>query len=202
MYSLCANNHAFDQQSIGAARTLDYVKNANMIPVGVVRDVDDLWEPQIVERAGLRVAFLAVSDGLNRGAGRRPAAAHIAFMNDARLPAAIANARSLADIVVLAVHWSYDYAPGASRRQRRLAHGWVEAGVDLVPRHGSSCPAFCRADRITTGSCCHRLFARKLDLEPGPALGTRAPRFDARTPRGAIAHHPRRCPTSHNVPRA
>lgn len=128
----CANNHAFDQRSSGIARTVARVREEGMESVGVEAEAEALWEPRVVTRGDMRVAFLSVTDGINRGPGR-PVVAHVASANDEdRLNVAIARARALADVVVLAVHWSYDYAPQVSHRQRRRAHGWVEAGVDFV----------------------------------------------------------------------
>jgi poly-gamma-glutamate capsule biosynthesis protein CapA/YwtB (metallophosphatase superfamily) len=128
----CANNHAYDQRSSGAARTVARVREEGMESVGAEAEEAALWEPRIVTRGDMRVAFLSVTDGINRGPGR-PILVHIASMSEEeKLIEAIGNARTLADVVVLAVHWSYDYAPGVSHRQRRRAHRWVEAGVDFV----------------------------------------------------------------------
>lgn len=128
----CANNHAYDQRSSGVARTVARVREEGMESVGAEAEEAALWEPRIVTRGDMRVAFLSVTDGINRGPGR-PILAHVASMSEEeKLIAAIHQARSRADVVVLAVHWSYDYAPRVSHRQRRRAHRWVEAGVDYV----------------------------------------------------------------------
>lgn len=128
----CANNHAYDQRSSGVARTIARVREEGMESVGAEVEEAALWEPRIITRGAMRVAFLSVTDGINRGPGR-PILAHVASMREEeRLIGAITNARTRADVVVLAVHWSYDYAPQVSHRQRRRARRWVEAGVDFV----------------------------------------------------------------------
>ncbi len=127
----CANNHAFDQRSEGAIRTVDAVRAAGMMAIGVAPESPSLWQPQVRQMNGIRVAFLSVTEGLNRGPGR-PVQAHVASLAEPDLIQALSTAHSVADVVVLAVHWSYDYAPGPSWRQRRLARRWVAAGADLV----------------------------------------------------------------------
>ena len=77
----CANNHAFDQSSDGARRTIRAVREAGMIAVGVEEDEDALFVPQRIVREGVRIAFLSVTDGLNRGAGR-PVRANLPYLID------------------------------------------------------------------------------------------------------------------------
>lgn len=129
----CANNHAYDQRAIGLARTIAAVREAGMRCVGAARTVDEAYEPVIVRRNGKQVAFIGISHRLNRGAGTDSPEAFVARMEeDERVLRAIAEAREVADLVVVAVHWSHDFHDHASWFQRRRARQWVEAGVDLI----------------------------------------------------------------------
>lgn len=128
----CANNHAFDQGGRGLVRTIERVRDASMVPVGAVEPGGDPLEATVIEWEGWRVAMLGVSELMNRGPRRREPQARVGFMGDPRLIEAIERARPNADLVVLLVHWSYDYAFRIAARHRRLAHHWVEAGVDFV----------------------------------------------------------------------
>ena len=130
----CANNHALDQRATGLARTLDATREAGLLCPGAAHELDAAFAPQIVRRGSLRVAFLSTTERINRGPGADEPVAFVAChrSDPERLDAAIDAARAQADVVVLAVHWSHDFAPRPSRAQRRLAHAWVERGVDLV----------------------------------------------------------------------
>ena len=129
----CANNHAYDQKAIGLERTLRIVQGAEMACVGAAKEENAAYAATWVERSGKKVAFLGVSHRLNRGPGSGSPEAYIARMDEKeKLNEAIARARVEADVVVLAVHWSHDFAELTSWRQKRLARGWVDAGVDLV----------------------------------------------------------------------
>ncbi len=129
----CANNHAYDQRAIGLARTIEAVRTAGMKCVGAATTVDDAYEPTVVVKNGKRIAFIGVSQRLNRGPGSPEPEAFVARMEeDERVLRTIAQARETADLVVVAVHWSHDFHDHPSWSQRRRAQRWVEAGVDLI----------------------------------------------------------------------
>lgn len=131
----CANNHAYDQGAHGLSRTLDLVRAANVVAVGADEDEAAAFRHRIVEHQGLRIAFLAYSERINRGPGPRPPMTYVANLrgrNEPRLLEAIAAARADADLVVLGIHWSHDFVATPRHGQRRKAQAWVDAGVDLI----------------------------------------------------------------------
>ncbi|MCU0673275.1 MAG: CapA family protein [Myxococcota bacterium] len=128
----CANNHAHDQDASGMARTVDALRAANLVAVGADVDPERAFAAEIVEREGVRVAFLSYTERINRPAGRTTPRATIAWIKQRDPSEAIRAARARADVVVLAVHWSHDFIPHPHPRQRALARTWVEAGADLI----------------------------------------------------------------------
>lgn len=128
-----ANNHAYDQQSLGMLRTIEALDQAGLIGVGAGKAPEEALAPRIVVRPEGKVAFLSVTERVNRGPAQEPPLAHIAKVPDAEeLAPLLAEARKQADIVVLAVHWSHDFLPGPSFNQRRKARRWVELGADVI----------------------------------------------------------------------
>ncbi|MEM9072481.1 MAG: CapA family protein [Myxococcota bacterium] len=129
----CANNHAFDQRATGLARTMAALEEAGLVGVGADPEPDAAFGHAVVERNGIRTAFLSYTERVNGGPGGRPPAAHVASLREeGRLEAALAAAREDADLVVLAVHWSHDFVTRPRRGQRRRAHRWVELGADFI----------------------------------------------------------------------
>jgi poly-gamma-glutamate synthesis protein (capsule biosynthesis protein) len=128
----CANNHAHDQDGSGMARTVDALRAASLVAVGADVDPERAFAAEIVERGGVRVAFLSYTERINRPAGRTTPRATIAWIKQRDPSEAIRAARARADVVVLAVHWSHDFIPHPHPRQRALARTWVEAGADLI----------------------------------------------------------------------
>ncbi len=128
-----ATNHAYDQTADGLEETLQALHAASLPSVGAGHTDDDAYGPVIVEREGLRVAFLAFTERTNDGPGRNAAGVRVARTEDpAQAIAAVTAAREHADVVVVMAHWSRDFVRVISDRQRTLAHQFVEAGADLV----------------------------------------------------------------------
>ena len=129
-----ANNHSYDQRAIGMARTIEALDRAGVIGVGAHADEARAYAHRIVERSGVRVAFLSYTERVNGGPGGRPPAAYVAsYRNqEERLEDALHAAQREADVVVLGVHWSHDFIEEPHRSQRERAERWVEAGADLI----------------------------------------------------------------------
>ncbi|MEZ4335690.1 MAG: CapA family protein [Sandaracinaceae bacterium] len=126
-----ANNHAYDQGYRGLARTLDELARAQVDAVGAGPDTDAAHAPVVIERAGLRVAFVAFSEFFNQHpTGEAEAVA--ARVEDERVAASIAAARQDADLVVVSIHWSRDFLERAAIGEERHARRLVEAGADVV----------------------------------------------------------------------
>ncbi len=84
-------------------------------------------EGPIVERGGVRIAFLAYCDF--------PGASGIAYTDEGRLPEDIASARKVADVVIVSWHWGNELSTTVSKRQRHLARLAARAGADVILGH-------------------------------------------------------------------
>ncbi len=127
------NNHALDQNGIGAHRTIAAAREAGLGITGVGATSEAAHSAHIVTRGDLRIAFVSAAQFVNRGAARDGPPVRVARVDEeASWYAALAAAREEADLVVAAVHWGGDYATGPTPRQRRWAAGMIEAGADMV----------------------------------------------------------------------
>lgn len=140
-----ANNHSYDQTASGLADTVAALRAAGVGQAGTDPvDADDtpegrrLPEPAWLEREGLRVAFFAFTERVNRGPSPVPDAPSLraARWDDEVVRAAVEGARPRADLVVVSVHWSHDFRTEPMARQRDRARLLVDAGADLVMGHG------------------------------------------------------------------
>ncbi|HEX9010763.1 MAG TPA: CapA family protein, partial [Holophagaceae bacterium] len=66
-----ANNHAFDQGRKGVAETLDRLRQADLVALGSGEDRSRAEATQILERNGLKVAFLGFTDIFNLDLDRK-----------------------------------------------------------------------------------------------------------------------------------
>src|SRR5690606_12221599 len=96
-------------------------------------------QPAIVRRNGLVVAVLGFCDDFfvdpNGNAGVGPAE-----LNDADVAAAVSAARKIADVVVVNLHWGYEWALHPMRSQRDRARAIADAGAAVVLCHHAHVP--------------------------------------------------------------
>lgn len=149
-----ANNHVWDQGTDGMLETHGRVLKAGMSPVGAGPTCAAAREPVVREVNGVKVAFLALVDLLNADL-RTTEDAPCVFVpgppcvedclpdRDAlffradpeQLRAAVHDARSRADLVVVSFHWGNEYRTSPLPEYRELASILVGAGADVVLGH-------------------------------------------------------------------
>jgi len=138
-----ANNHMLDYDEPAFAETLAILKANNITAVGGGINLAAAREPVIINKNGLKIAFLAYSDMadlyFSSSYPRR-------FQADDDIPGVaptvkdmmledVALARQQADLVVLSLHWGFEYNKRPTESQRQLAYELVDAGVGLIIGH-------------------------------------------------------------------
>jgi poly-gamma-glutamate synthesis protein (capsule biosynthesis protein) len=130
-----ANNHVLDYGQVGLADTLDAATAAGMPVFGAGRNAQAAYAPWITTVRGTRVAVLGFSQitTLAETWGARDDRAGVALSFDvARVRAAVALARTRADVVIAFNHWGPEGSACPSGRQKEFLAILVAAGVDVV----------------------------------------------------------------------
>ena len=137
-----ATNHALDCGSLGwrcKGKSLDDTRrnllSAGIQPVGTGDTPAEARAPVIIERQGVRFAFLgvnAISGETTWVTDTQPGTAPLSAQSLADVTADIARVRPLADVVVVLPHWGVEYAAQPTADQRAWAAALVAAGADLV----------------------------------------------------------------------
>lgn len=130
-----ANNHAFDQGPKGVRETLDRLRTARIMAVGSGEDKPQAEALRIIERQGLKVAFLGFTDLFNIDLNHRATEPWVRPLDLELALQAVRGARSQADLVVVSVHWGNEYQHQPTKRQRGIARALVAAGCDLILGH-------------------------------------------------------------------
>ena len=128
-----ANNHTGDYGHVAFLEQLLLLEQNRILYVGGGRDCAHARQPLIVERHGLRIAFLAYNDFKPRAFEAGPSWPGVAWAVDAQVTADIEAARTIhrADFVIPMLHWGWEYEP-ANDRQRQLAKLMIDAGADMI----------------------------------------------------------------------
>jgi poly-gamma-glutamate capsule biosynthesis protein CapA/YwtB (metallophosphatase superfamily) len=130
-----ANNHTLDYGQIGLLDTLDNAKAAGVPAVGAGRTVAEAYEPYVTTVRGVRIAIVALSQiwELADQWKATPTRPGIAMAFDKTLTVnAVRKARSLADIVVVYLHWGTEDSNCPNPEQTQIAKLLAANGADIV----------------------------------------------------------------------
>jgi len=130
-----ANNHAYDQGPKGVLETLDRLESVGLIAVGSGRDRAQAETPRLLERKGIRFAFLAFTDLFNNDLNREGKGPWVRRLEADSAAEAVRTAKTLADVVIVSVHWGNEYEHLPRPRQRDMAARLIGAGADLIIGH-------------------------------------------------------------------
>ncbi len=130
-----ANNHMMDYGPEPLKATLVLLDSLGIAHSGAGMTLAEARKPAIVERNGIKVAFLSYSRvhptqfwATAKKAGTAPA-----YEN--QIKEDIQRSKELADIVVVSFHWGAELMDTTKLYQRTLAHFCIDQGADLVLGH-------------------------------------------------------------------
>jgi poly-gamma-glutamate capsule biosynthesis protein CapA/YwtB (metallophosphatase superfamily) len=130
-----ANNHIFDWGEDALLDTVEFVRSAGMVPVGVGGSLIEARAPGVIERGDKTVCFYGYSQFADSRGGNesRPA---VAPLNSELIAQDINNGKNYGcKVIIISVHWGNEYETTATREQRELAHKIIDAGATIVVGH-------------------------------------------------------------------
>jgi hypothetical protein len=127
-----ANNHAGDYGTAALLDTVAYVRRFGMTPVGAGANLRAAAEPRVVERLGLRIAFVAFSNILPASFYAGPGTPGTQPATPGLIEAGVRRAGRRADVVIATFHWGVERATHEEGRQRAFAATALRAGADAV----------------------------------------------------------------------
>jgi len=157
-----ASNHAMDWGPEPVIDTIELFRGRGRHVIGAGRDADEARKPAIVERKGVKIAFLGYCSVLRDGqaaapgkAGIAPMRAHTYYAPEEFQPGTppriitepyeedllalqedIRRAKRLADVVIMSIHWGLRHVPKTiCTYQPPVAHAAIDAGCDLILGH-------------------------------------------------------------------
>jgi hypothetical protein len=114
--------------------TINTLKTAGIQPVGAGVTLAEARQPVIVERNGIRFAFLGINQ-INEevwAAENTPGTAPLAHAYIGKIKDEIASAKQIADVVIVLPHWGVEYAAKTDDIQKVWARDFISAGASLV----------------------------------------------------------------------
>ena len=131
-----ANNHMLDKGADGLSKTIEFWKSFNdILMIGGYEDIEDYDNIRILEKDGVKIAFLSytqMTNGLSKPASSPLA---IPYTNDEDIVRQAALAKQTADLVMVSVHWGNEGSFIPTQEQKRLAQLFSDCGVDVILGH-------------------------------------------------------------------
>jgi len=173
-----ASNHAMDWGGDALLDTIDLLRDQGVVVVGGGRNLEEARQPAILERKGVKVAFLAYCSILREGyaassnrTGVAPLRAHtyyepfdyqagvppkvitVPFEEDLEgMVQDIARAKKQAHAVIVSLHWGIHFIPRTiADYQSIAAKAAFAAGADLILGHHAHVP---KAIGVHDGKVC------------------------------------------------
>jgi poly-gamma-glutamate capsule biosynthesis protein CapA/YwtB (metallophosphatase superfamily) len=129
-----ANNHVLDMNEKGLAATLDYWATKPTVKVvGAYRNDADLENIRIVEAKGIKTAHIGVTEMTNGLSLPKNSNYRLIYASNTELiERLIKKAKTMADVVVISVHWGTENTFTLTDKQKTLAQNMVDWGADII----------------------------------------------------------------------
>ena len=131
----CASNHTLDQWTRGMADEAAFWKQHSETAAIGIQDTAQPFVPTVLERNGIRLAFLTYTSPLNFHFNLPFSPYRVETLRWYRkgvIAKQIAQARTVADAVVVLPHWGTEYLYAPDTGQRHWAQFLADAGADLI----------------------------------------------------------------------
>ncbi len=136
-----ANNHALDAEGQGLVDTKEALWRAGVGSVGTGENLEDARRPFIVERKGIRVAFLAYAIAVNiDNSWALPDRPGVVPLDPFIIKEDIRRVRDDVDFVAVSFHWAIENSQDTHPQARAFAQDIVDAGADLILGHHPHMP--------------------------------------------------------------
>jgi poly-gamma-glutamate synthesis protein (capsule biosynthesis protein) len=130
---LTANNHVLDRNRKGLERTVNTIKNRNLLYAGSYLNKlqrDSIY-PLIIDKKGFRIAILNCTYGSNENLPTFPNLVN--YIDTIQIKEDVKKAsNSNADLIIMTVHWGTEYHLIANDVQKKMAQFFANNGIHLI----------------------------------------------------------------------
>ncbi len=130
-----ATNHTLDQGTTGIERSVEYWNTKeNVMSAGTYLSWEDQEKIPVSEINGITYTMINYTYGMN-GLETPSGMEYLVNCYDGRkeeLYERVAQADSMADVVIVAMHWGTEYSMEANDEQREMSARLAEAGADII----------------------------------------------------------------------
>ena len=130
-----ANNHIFDYGREAMEDTLIRLKEAQIEYIGAGFSKEEALSPRIIEKKGIKIAFLAFTNLGEKSWEAKENSSGIAWLNKENLKHSIKKAKEEAELIIVSMHYGQEYQLQPTKEQKDFSHLAIDLGADLVIGH-------------------------------------------------------------------
>lgn len=131
-----ANNHMLDKGAKGLEKTIAFWKNMEgVLLIGGYDSREDYDTVRVLEKNGIKIAFLAYTYGTNGLTKAASSPVVIPYINEDDITRQVAAAKNAADAVIVSVHWGDEGSFKPNDAQKRTAQLFADCGVTAIIGH-------------------------------------------------------------------
>ncbi len=130
-----ANNHMWDYGKDAFVDTLNYMKKAGIASVGGGMNFKEAHKGVQKDINGTKIIFLGYTDLLLKNTSAAKNSAGVSYLNIDQMIKDIKDAKNMADMVVVSLHWGREYQPQHNDKQEQIAKAAIDAGASLIVGH-------------------------------------------------------------------
>ncbi|MBQ8510715.1 MAG: CapA family protein [Clostridia bacterium] len=127
-----ATNHMLDKKDAGLLGTIDFFESKPVTLLGGHKNKEDYQNIRVVECKGVKIAFLSYTYGLNGMTTNKGSEIYIPLIDQAEIVNMVNKAETLADCVIVVMHWGDENKFTVSNEQKTLASAISKAGADVI----------------------------------------------------------------------
>ncbi|NMB70417.1 CapA family protein [candidate division WWE3 bacterium] len=129
-----ANNHSYNFDKEGLRDTFKFLRDADIQYAGAGDNSTQAYTPVLIQKNGIKFALLSyesmdIVPNEYEAEENKPG---IAFMRIDKMQESVKKAKTLADVVIVAMHAGEEYVPLGNDLQTNFAHAAIDAGAEVV----------------------------------------------------------------------
>lgn len=127
-----ANNHAMDQGVGWLIKTQNILEKHNIIHIGTGTNPEEAWAPKIVEKNGIRIAFIGASYASFNDDGSTDSPLIARMQDKKRLKQTLLSTREKADYIIVTMHAGKEYTREPTPLQKEFSQSAIDLWADMV----------------------------------------------------------------------
>ena len=130
-----ANNHMVDKGEVGLRGAIEFWESQPVVMIGGYKNYEDYKKIRTIERDGVSIALLSYTFSTNGLSLPKNSELYIPYIDYAEIKTQIEEAKKLADLVFVSVHWGEENIFTPTSGQVSIAQYMADLGADVIIGH-------------------------------------------------------------------